>query len=192
MLFSNDSKYEELVTKLTSNNNMTNSERINLINSTPLDDHIVSNILINYYSKHILSDGELLVMIEMYRKTNKIPNTGLSGGDLSEVSIMMMGLKSPQYERFFRHILTQYNISVNPVDDNEMHDCCVCWRRLKGNRIHDRVSDPSMTMLAFTGAKTHTCICINCLCNLVLLTKLLVDLKDNSMLKSLEWIRKQE
>lgn len=190
MLFSNDSRYEELVNKLTTSE-MSNKERINLINSTDLGNQLVNNILIHYYSKHILSDGELLLMIEMYRKLNKISNNKLSGGDLNELSYMMMGLKSPQYERFFRHILVQYSISTNPIDDGEVHDCCVCWRKIKGYRIYDNATDPNMTSLAFTGARTHTCICVNCLCNLILLRNLLTDLKDNSMLRANEWITKE-
>lgn len=188
MKFSNDQDYEILINKLRSNE-ISIDDKLSLINESTVDNQI-KFILSNYYCKFSFLDGDLLKYIESYR-VRGIPREGKFGGDLAEVNILMSALKSEQYKRFMRHILCQYTKSTHPVDDDESHECCVCWRPIYGSKNLKSSLDSRMMYSAFTGDKTKTCICINCLMNLNLLEYILEDLEDFDTLRMIEWIGKE-
>lgn len=189
MKFSNDQDYEILINKLRSNE-ISVDDKLSLINESTVDNQI-KFILSNYYCKFCFLDGDLLKYIESYR-VRGISKEGKFGGDLSEVNILMSALNSEQYKRFIRHILCQYTRSTHPIDDDETHECCVCWRPIYGDRNpNSKLGPNSILYRAFTGDKTKTCICVNCLMNLNLLEYILEDLEDFDTLRMLEWIRKE-
>lgn len=189
MKFSNDQEYEALINKLKSNE-LATEDKIKVINESTVDSQI-KFILINYYGKFLFLDGDLLKYIESYR-VGSIPREGNLGGDLAEVNILMSALRSEQYKRFIRHILGQYTKSIHPVDDNEEHECCVCWRPVYGiKNPNSNLGQGSILYKAFTGNKTKTCMCVSCLMNLNLLEYILEDLEDTDTLRMLEWIKKE-
>lgn len=163
------------------------NDKINLINESGIDLQ-VKYILTSYYNTYLLADGELLKYIEGYRRHSNIPNVGVPS-DMYETGLLMTALKSEQYKRFIRHILCQYSKSIHKVDDNEDHECCICWRTIYGCRNPKSSLDSGLINSAFTGDKTKTCICVNCLSNLMTLRQILIDLKDKDTLRMLEWIK---
>ena len=182
----NDSIYLKLVNELSEDKDV--NYKIDLINRSDIDLQ-VKYILTSYYNTYLLSDGELLKYIEGYRRHSDIPEVGIPS-DMYEVGLLMTALKSEQYKRFIRHILCQYSKSIHTVDDDEDHECCICWRPIYGCRNSKLSLDNNMIYSAFTGDKTKTCICVNCLSNLMTLRQILIDLKDKDTLRMLEWIKK--
>lgn len=140
------------------------------------------NLCWDYFSNFILSDGELLQMIETYR-TGDIPRKGLLDPDLVEIDMLMRAYKSQQYRRFILHITRTYtNNEVFPRLNGTGIECSVCWRPIYSledytNHV-DPKTDPNMEYVAFSNNFTRTHVCVNCLTNIVSLSEILKGFGD--------------
>lgn len=178
-------------------NNFNLVNYIKYIKSLPYDEKIVylttnhpewetNKILFDYYNTAtdvILADGDLLKLIEAHR-VGPIPRCGLDTFDPCEIGFLMKAWKSQLYHRFMCHVLGRYMRGGNPypiIEDGEVHECCICWRGLKGanpNNVSSHIHDGGMKDIAFTVDGTKTVICKNCLMNLFRFSQLMTLLDD--------------
>lgn len=179
---------------------------INYVKNLPYDQKIIflttnhpewetNKILFDYYNTSTdiaLADGDLLRLIEAHRIGN-IPRSGLDTFDPTEIGFLMKAWKSQLYHRFMCHVLGRYlskDANPHPIfEDGELHECCVCWRGLKGSNPNNASShkhENDMKDIAFTVDGTKTVICKNCLMNLFRFGQLMTLLEDkdfNSLIR---------
>lgn len=143
-----------------------------LVLSTRLGDARLNSLILNYYSDFMYQDGEMLEKIESHR--GGAQKKGTLYVDLDEINIMMQAFKSPQYKRFFYHIMNAYgNNNIYPIKDDHVFECCICWKKTFGSIMHTlwfktgEISDLNKEYLAFTAeGGTKTSICLDCLVQL--------------------------
>lgn len=164
-------KYKELSIKL---RKLSDENKLDEIVSVLKGIDWISNdekaVIYRYYGPTIyLKDHELCNMIRSYR--NGSP--GIIGTDPYIIDLMMIAYKSPQYHRFFMHILSRYNESIIKVDDNESHDCCICYDKIYGMKMN-----PDDNKIAYSSNGTATYICKSCLIQLMTLSTIISKLNE--------------
>lgn len=147
-------------------------ERKSKILSARLGDARLNSLVLNYFSEFMYQDGEMLKKIEDHRGGQQMKGSLMI--DLDEINIMMQAFRSPQYKRFFYHVMNAYgNNNIYPILDDHVFDCCICWKKTFGSTMHELwfrngdTKDPNKEYLAFTAeGGTKTSICLDCLVQL--------------------------
>lgn len=153
----------------------------------PQCDWTISKVLLDYYNTDrpiILTDGELLELIESHR-VGDIPRCGIYGEvDVDELHYLMMAWRSKQYHRLMIHLVSRY--IKNPpfiakedkIGSNKL-ECGICWRSIHGANSSSNLNDEEfMKDIAYTSNNTRTHLCRNCLYQLFMFSQLMYRLGD--------------
>lgn len=162
--------YKELSDKLrelSSENKLT--EIVSVLREIDWMDDNTKAIIFRYYSPVIyLRDHDLCNMIRSYRGGSP----GAINPDPYVIDLMTIAYKSPQYHRFFMHILGKYTSSIIKVDDDKSHNCCICYDIIYGVRLN-----PTDDKIAYSSEGTATYICKSCLIQLMTLNTIISKLE---------------
>lgn len=140
------------------------------INNSNLPNDI-KEFLKSYYGPIIyLKDRELCNKIRDHRLNHPavLP-------DYSEYALLAVAYKSPQYHRFFNHIIFSYSKEIYSVNDSNSYNCCICFDPIYGVELGNE-------NLAYSSTGTGTCICKRCLAQLMGFTSALAELNDQRVL----------
>lgn len=171
-----------LISKL---NELPEELRLLEINISNLDEPTKS-LLRSYYGPVVyLKDRELCDRLRDYRiRSGRLQ--GSTTPDLYEVSLLITGYRSPQYFRFFNHILYSYSREVYKVDDQSTYNCCICFKELQGLHLYNYESQPGYPehehSLAYSSSGTGTCICRECLVQLMASIQVLCQVGDGRIM----------
>lgn len=140
------------------------------INNSNLPNDI-KEFLKSYYGPIIyLKDRELCDKIKEHRF-----NSPIVLPDYLEYALFAIAYKSPQYHRFFNHIIFSYSKEIYSVNDSNPYNCCICFDQIYGAELNSE-------NLAYSSTGTGTCICKRCLTQLMGFVSALTELNDQRVL----------
>jgi hypothetical protein len=133
-----------------------------------------------------LKDRELPSRIQLFRKENNIPMTGLLTPNTGEVQLIIEAARTYQYRNFIKHLGHAFSDPSNifPIKGEETADCSICGKILYEKDKWDKLilenpNTPEKTnkeYLAFGSTKSSVVLCADCLIQLITALEILKEL----------------